>query len=127
MSFGLLYKAFLSRNYYSFFQFKDLEGCKLTKIAANNPMIRPLLVFINETFQGIIRECPYLGQITLENATFNTNSKAIADLHTVQIFPNGMYKIWVSIFSKKDPNIANITVFFDVYYRYSVLNNNEDF
>lgn len=89
--------------------------------------MRPLADFVNTTFQGIIHECPYFGNIKIENATYDRNGKAMEDLAKVQIFPNGQYKTWVMIFSDKDSNIANVTVFFDVVDRMSVLNNDENF
>lgn len=85
-----------------------------------------MINFVHISCHGIIRECPYSGFISVVNATFKNNG-AVQDLHRIQIFPNGNYKANIAIHNRKDPNIVNITVYLDVYYRDSVLNANEDF
>lgn len=107
---------------------RDIDGCRTTQMVANNPIMRPLILFLNETAQGVIRECPYTGLVKVENATWNVkNGSALEEFHRMQIFPNGQYKIIFTGYNKRDPNIVTLTFFADIYYRYSVLKADENF
>lgn len=105
-----------------------MDACKLTKMVSENAIVRPLILFFNESMRGIIHECPYVDWVKIENATFNIhNRNALIELEKTQIFPNGNYKILLHLFNKKDPNIFNMTLFFDGYKRINALNNVDDF
>lgn len=128
MTTSLHFKASLAKVYRQIFIFRNIDGCKLPKMSKDNPFLGPLLLFVNESFRGVIRECPYIGLFKIENATFNINNgSAIKKLVSFQMFPNGNYKLRISTFNEKDPNINNITIWFDAYNRDNALKQNEDF
>lgn len=121
------FKPYLSRNYIPFFSYKNLDACALTKWATEFQVFRPFILFINESMQGVIRECPYLGWISIENGSLNLGeSKTMEELERTQVsnFPNGNYKILIQLFNKRDLNIFNVSLFFDIYTRSNVLSDN---
>lgn len=89
-------------------------------------MLSPIVKYINESFKGIMRKCPFVGVIKIENGTLGDTTELEA-VNRISVFPNGQYKATVNASSKKDENIYTITLFFEKYTRANVINTNEDF
>lgn len=125
VDFTVQFKSALSRNYHQVFAFKNLDICQLTKIALGNGMMNTVLRYVNQTFQGVIHECPYSGWLRVINGTFNIASDK-NDLDRLQLFPNGNYKWIVFAFNKRDPNIFTGILYYDLYSRENAVNNYEN-
>lgn len=97
------------------------------EMAVSNPVVGPFLRFANETLKGIIRKCPYVGNIEVINATLHSDTnKAIDNLNNFQVFPNGQYKLGIKAHSPKDENIATVFIFIDFHARRNLFNGNDD-
>lgn len=101
---------------------QNLEGCKLVKTAVNS-ILAPLLQFMNTTFKGLIRECPYPpGFIRFDNVTFNPHTNpGISMLRERFRLPSGNYKIVIDIKTPSDQNVAHIEIFYVIHFRNQTL------
>lgn len=106
---------------------KDLNGCQHLNLVANNPVLRPLMNFANETvLKGVIHECPYgPGFIRVENASIS--GKSAANLAKIQRFANGDYKFDIGMKNSRDNNIMTISVTLTSSWRHNTLEGNEKF
>jgi hypothetical protein len=99
----------------------------LTKLVSNVGFLKELVAFVNESFNGIVHECPYQGKFAIVNASFGENTKAMEKMILIQHFPNGMYKLHAHVFRKKDDNIGTMALFFEVKRRVNIINQDEEF
>lgn len=109
------------------FIFRDLKGCDLSEMAVSNFVLKPMLEWFNETFQGIIHKCPYEGTTKFINITMDGDNSANQKFYAMQNLPNGEYKFNLKLYNSDDDNILNFNFFCIMKSRKGTLNGDEDF
>lgn len=127
VKFNVSYRPPLGDKFRYILGMKELNGCNILRTANESPLLKPMLIFANETvMQGLIRTCPYpAGLYTVVNASLPRESgKKLQRMH---VFPNGDYRIIGSLYNRQDDNIFTINLVISHSWRQNHLNGNDNF
>lgn len=78
-----------------------VEICDLMDGVDTNPMIKNVVLLLNETAPTLLHKCPYEGETTVTNVTIEP-AKALV------FFPSGTYCSEFNFFNNKKKQIANV-------------------
>lgn len=68
-------------------------------------MFKGYLIYINETFKGVLHKCPYR-DLSLTNLSMSLDSSFEIDT----IIPNGENLVMIHLYNNRDPNIGRIEI-----------------
>jgi len=84
-----------------------IEFCGLMDGADANPMIKNIIMVLNETAPQLFHKCPYEGETSVTNVTIQVE-KALF------FIPTGIYCSDVNVFDSKKNQLANIRLINDI-------------
>jgi hypothetical protein len=84
-----------------------IEYCGIMDGADTNPMIKTIIVVLNETAPTLFHKCPYDGETSVTNVTIEAD-KALF------FVPTGTYCSDLNVFDTNKKQIANIRMINDV-------------
>lgn len=110
VAFKFLHKTLLGGEFKYLFGFKEVNACQITKICKENSMLKSLVDLANTSFlKGAVRECPYgPGLMRVDNASVPFESSI--SFGYVQRIPNGIYRIDLTMFNRKDDNLFTMNL-----------------
>jgi hypothetical protein len=127
-SFSVYHQTLLGGNFNNLFSYKNLEICNLENLCNTFPLLKPFVKFGNiSIFNGLLKQCPYgPGLFSIVNATMKPEISRDT-LGSIQIFPNGIFRLEFKINNKRDDNILSFSLCLKNNFRKNTLETFEQF
>lgn len=93
-------------------------------MSENNSIMKAMVDFANTTLMnGAIKACPYgPGWFRIQNATFREGDGINVQGGMQQSLPNGIFRIDINFFNKRDDNILSFKLYITSWWRANSLN-----